>query len=109
MPDRLAVTETVLLSAAITWALRAMPFAALAPLRGSATVRYLGVHMPLGVMVLLALYTLRNAHLTHAPGAIAFPVAVVTTLGLHLRWRNALLSILGGTLVHVILATLVHP
>lgn len=54
---------------------------------------------------MLALYTLRSADLEHAPSVAAFAAAAAATLGLHLRWRKPLLSILGGTIVHVALAT----
>ncbi|MFI9352660.1 AzlD domain-containing protein [Streptomyces lydicus] len=42
----------ILVTAAVTWALRAVPFAARAPLRASATVQYLSTRMPAGVMVI---------------------------------------------------------
>lgn len=104
-PEPATVLPLVLVSAAITWALRALPFAALAPLRRSATVRYLGVHLPLGVMVMLALYTARAAGPAGGRAVLAFGTAVVATLGLHLGWRRPVLSIVGGTAVHAVLAT----
>jgi branched-subunit amino acid transport protein AzlD len=42
---------------------------------------------------------------TSVPEALPFAVAVAVTGGLHLWRRNALLSILAGTVVHVALAT----
>lgn len=48
MPDNGYVALLVLVSAAVTWALRALPFVALAPLRQSRLVTYLGVHVPVG-------------------------------------------------------------
>ncbi|MEK0099979.1 AzlD domain-containing protein, partial [Streptomyces sp. A475] len=93
-------------STAVTWALRALPFAALAPLRASATVQYLSTRMPAGVMVLLLAYCLRDLPVTQSR-AIAPLAALAVTIGLHLWRRNALLSILGGTAVHVILASTV--
>jgi branched-subunit amino acid transport protein AzlD len=103
-----ATAQVVLISAAITWALRALPFAALAPLRGSTTVRYLSVHMPAGLMVILAGYSLVTADFETTSRTFAFVLAVAVTLGLHLRWHKMLLSIMGGTTVHVLLATLLH-
>ncbi|MFJ3617553.1 branched-chain amino acid transporter permease [Streptomyces iakyrus] len=99
MPEYAVVA--VLVTAAVTWALRALPFAALAPLRASATVRYLSTRMPAGVMVILVVYCLRDLPVTESR-AVA-PLAV--TVGLHLWRRNALLSILAGTAVHVTLAS----
>lgn len=106
MPDTTYLVAAVLISAAVTWALRALPFAALAPLRASGTVQYLSTRMPAGIMVILVVYCLRDLPATHA--RVVAPVAALTvTVGLHLWRRNALLSILGGTAVHVALASTV--
>lgn len=60
MPDTPYLMAAVAASAAVTWALRALPFAALAPLRASGTVRYLSTRMPAGIMVILLVYCLRD-------------------------------------------------
>ncbi|TDC11068.1 branched-chain amino acid ABC transporter [Streptomyces sp. 8K308] len=104
MPDARHAIAAVLVAAAVTWALRALPFAALAPLRASGTVRYLGERMPAGVMVILVVYCLRDLSLADR-GAVTPLAALATTVGLHLWRRDALLSILGGTVVHVLLAS----
>lgn len=91
---------------AVTWALRALPFAALAPLRASATVQYLSTRMPADIMLILVAYCLRDLTLTQSR-ALAPLAALAVTVGLRLWRRNALLSILGGTTVHVILASTV--
>ncbi len=105
MPEPGYVAAVVGLAAALTWALRAAPFAVLAPMRRSAVVGYLSRHMPLGVMLILAVYTLRDVPTTTVAAALPFVAAVAVTLGLHLWRHNALLSILAGTAVHVALAT----
>jgi branched-subunit amino acid transport protein AzlD len=96
----------VAISAAITWALRALPFALLAPMRRSAVVRYLSVHMPTGVMMMLAVYTLRDVPRADAGHVWATVCALAVTVGLHLWRRNALLSIVGGTLANVLVVSL---
>ena len=95
----------VAVSAAVTWGLRALPFTALARLRASAAVGYLSARMPLGVMVILVAYSLRNVPLADPAQALPDILALAATLGLHLWRRNAVLSILGGTATHVALAT----
>ncbi len=87
----------------VTFGLRALPFAALKPLRGSALVAYLGRHMPAGIMVILAVYTLRGVSLGEAPHGLPEALALAATVGLHLRTRNAVLSILGGAAVFMLL------
>ncbi|MEU6113038.1 AzlD domain-containing protein [Streptomyces sp. NPDC047117] len=106
MPDTSYAVVAILVTAAVTWSLRALPFAVLAPLRASTTVQYLSTRMPAGVMVILVVYCLRDLPITQSR-AIAPLAALAVTIGLHLWRRNALLSILAGTAVHVALASTV--
>ncbi|HEX6342549.1 branched-chain amino acid transporter permease [Umezawaea sp.] len=102
MPDHAYVWAAVGVSAAVTWLLRALPFAVLVPLRDSAVLAYLGPRMPAGAMLVLAVHTLRDTHQSSAPAVV---VGLAVTAGLHLWRRNAVLSVLGGTAVHVVLLT----
>ncbi|WP_327296882.1 branched-chain amino acid transporter permease [Streptomyces sp. NBC_01197] len=106
MPDTAYAVAAIVVAAAVTWALRALPFAVLAPLRASTTVQYLSTRMPAGVMIILVVYCLRDLPVTDAR-ALAPLTALATTIGLHLWRRSALLSILGGTTVSVITASTV--
>jgi branched-subunit amino acid transport protein AzlD len=101
VPEPSYLVALVVLSAGITWGLRALPFAALAPLRSSAAVHHLSERMPVGVMIILVIYTLHDLALAAAPAA---GIALAATVGLHLWRRNALLSIFGGTAAHVALS-----
>ncbi len=91
----------VAVAAAITWMLRAVPFAVLAPMRHSTVVRYLSTHMPLGVMAMLAIYTLRGHTDGSARHVLWLGIAVALTAGLHWMRGHALLSILVGTATYV--------
>jgi branched-subunit amino acid transport protein AzlD len=104
VPDTRYLLLAVAVSAAVTWALRALPFTVLASLRASRTVQYLGARMPAGVMVILFVYCLRDLPLTQ-PRVTAPLAALAVTVGLHVWRRNALLSIIGGTVVSVALAS----
>ena len=106
MPDTGYIAVLVAVSAAVTWALRALPFAVLAPMRHSAVVRYLSLHMPLGVMVMLALYTVRDVPEAAVRQQLWLGIAVVVTAGLQIWLRHALLSIFVGTGIYVALMSL---
>lgn len=106
MPDTGHIAVLVAVSAALTWALRALPFAVLAPMRHSAVVRYLSLHMPLGVMVMLALYTVRDVPEAAAGQRLWLLIAVLVTAGLQLWRRHALLSIFVGTGIYVALMSM---
>ena len=105
MPHTPYLITAVAVSAAVTWGLRALPFTALAPLRSSAAVGYLSTRMPLGVMMILLAYTLRNLPLADPARALPDFLALAATVALHLWRRNAVLSILGGTTIYVALAS----
>jgi branched-subunit amino acid transport protein AzlD len=110
MPHTPYLLAAVAVSTAVTWALRALPFAALARLRASRTVDYLSKAMPAGVMIILAAYCLRDLPQAEPSRLLAMLLALVATIGLHLWRSNALLSILGGTTIHVALvSTLLAP
>ena len=103
MPDAAYLTSVVAVAAAVTWTLRALPFAMLAPLRASKVVPYLAASMPVGVMAILVVHTLRDVPHHGAPVGIA----IAATVALHLWRRDVVLSIAGGTAIHVVLASLV--
>ena len=105
MPETTHALIAVLLAAAITWGLRATPFALLAPLRDSALLADLGRWMPPGIMLVLVVHTLGDVDLASVASAGPAALALGVTAGLHL-WRGSLtLSIFAGTAVHVLLAS----
>ncbi|MGW8378470.1 AzlD domain-containing protein [Streptomyces sp. ODS28] len=107
MPSTGYLLAAVGVAAAVTWGLRALPFAALAPLRESPVVHFLSTHMPAGVMVVLVVYSLHGAEFTKPPYGAPLGIALLVTVGLHLWRKNAVLSIMAGTAVNVLLASTV--
>jgi branched-subunit amino acid transport protein AzlD len=101
------VLSAALVSAAVTWTLRAAPFAMLAPLRHSALVAYIGDRMPVGVMVILAAYTLRDTDAVVLTSVGPAALALAITIGLHL-WRGSMtLSIFAGTAAYVLVTSVI--
>lgn len=86
----------------VTVALRAAPFVALTRLRDSQVVRYLGRTMPAGVMVVLVVYTLRDTT-TEFGSWVPAAAALALTLGVHLAFRRAAISIVVGTATFMLL------
>ena len=106
MPDVGYIAAALGVFLVVTFALRAAPFLVVERLRESRAVAWLGARMPVGIMVILVIYTLRDPGGTTAPRGLVEAVALAVTVGLHLWRRNALLSIVGGTAVY---ATLLPP
>jgi len=93
----------------ITVALRAIPFAVKNTLQESALVADVGRWMPLGAITILAVYALSSIDVVHWPNGMPEFAGVAVTIALHTWRHNAVLSILGGTLVCVALANALPP
>lgn len=107
MTDPWYVLSGILLAGAITWALRALPFAMLAPIRHSRLLAYLGERMPLGIMLILAVYTVRNVNVTEVSAFVPVLLALTITVALHLWRSNMTLSVLAGTGIYVLMMSLI--
>lgn len=106
MPDPGYILAAILVAGAVTWALRAVPFMVLSPLRNSDLLAYLGARMPVGIMAILAVYTLKGTAVTDLKAVLPVICALATTIGLHLWRGQMILSIFGGTALYVLLASL---
>ncbi|WP_022868931.1 branched-chain amino acid transporter permease [Schaalia vaccimaxillae] len=92
----------------IDFALRAIPFKILEPLRESDFVRNMAVWMPAGIMVILVMATMRDAIDQSSPDWWIAIVASAVTAATHLLFgRRLILSIAVGTVCYVGLLTLV--
>lgn len=107
MPDHSVVLTAVLVTAAITWAMRALPFVMLAPLRDSELLGYVGERMPVGIMLILAAYTLRGVDAGSLTSVGTAALALAVTVGLQAWLGKATVSIFGGTALYVTLSSLV--
>ncbi|WP_257181711.1 branched-chain amino acid transporter permease [Corynebacterium cystitidis] len=103
----LAMVLAVLIPVGIvTVGLRAVPFFFLKLLKGNRFIASLGMMMPVGVMVVLVVYTIVG-QLSAPGGLLASLLGVAATLLLHWWKRDSGLSILGGTIVYMLLVNLV--
>lgn len=93
---------------AITFALRAVPFAVLKPLRESRLVADLALWMPVGILAILTVSTLRSSLEDDASRLLPAALATAVTVVVHLvGGRRTLLSVGAGTAVFVVLVNLV--
>lgn len=104
MPETWYIFSVLAIVFTITVALRALPFAALRPLRNSAMVQKLALWMPAGILVILAASTLRSEIVADPGHLMPALLAVAVTIGAHLfGGRRTLLSVGLGTLSYVVL------
>ncbi|MDO6705837.1 branched-chain amino acid transporter permease [Photobacterium sp. 1_MG-2023] len=95
IPDHHVLT-TILTIAAVTLLLRALPFVLMDVLAKSQYLKFIGQKMPVGVMILLVVYTFIHVDFTVAPYGI--PQIISTLLAAVLYWflNNALAAISVG-------------
>ena len=91
-----AIAAAVLVSALITLALRAFPF-----LLYDTTFAWLGRVMPPGVMTILALYAASTLKWQPASAAAVSALALIAVIALEHRWRNPVISVLGGMSLYI--------
>ncbi|KRE63878.1 branched-chain amino acid transporter AzlD [Arthrobacter sp. Soil736] len=107
MPETPYILAVLAIVFTVTLALRALPFAALRTLRESVLVRKLSVWMPVGILGILAVSTLRTTLTAGSGNALPAAVAVAVTAAAHLLGgRRTLLSVGLGTLAYVVLENL---
>ena len=94
--------------AVVTFLTRALPFILFG--RGNRVPRvvlYLGRYLPPAVIAMLIVYCLRGVSFSAASGWAPSLIAAAAVVGLHLWKKNNLLSILGGTVLYMVLVQLV--
>ena len=111
MAERLGFVDSALmvaLVAVITFALRAAPFALFGGKKGTpAVITYLGGVLPPAIIAALLIYCLRSTDFTAHPYGMPGIAAVIVTALLHIWRKNYLLSILGGTVLYMVLIRVV--
>ena len=95
---------TVLVIAAVTAALRFIPFIVFS--KGKQTpeiISYLGKVLPYSIMAMLVVYCLKSVNLLSFPFGIPELIGVAAVVLLHIWKRNTLISIAGGTVCYMLL------
>ena len=96
--------SAILVMAAVTFATRLAPFLFFG--KNKATPKYIvyiGNYLPPAVMAMLIIYCLRNIKLFMFPFGIPEVIGIIIVAILHIWKRNNLISILGGTVIYMIM------
>lgn len=94
----------VAVCALVTLLLRALPFLCFGGRRGAPEpVLALGRVLPPAIMAALVVYCLKGVPFGTAADGIRQLAAVAIVVGLHLRFRNTLLSVGAGTVLYMVL------
>lgn len=107
MPETSYIWAVLAIAFVVTFALRAVPFAILKPLRSSKTINLLALWLPAGILFILALSTFSSSVGADFGNAWKAAAAVSVTAVLHLLCgRRTLLSVGLGTTTYILLLNL---
>jgi len=67
------------------------------------SIRYIGNYLPPAVIAMLIIYSIKNISIIVYPYGIPEIIGIAAVVLLHLYKRNNLLSIVGGTIIYMIL------
>ena len=66
-------------------------------------IKYLGSALPPAVFALLVVYCLKGISLTAYPHGLPEIIAVISVIGIHLLFKQMLISIGAGTVIYMVL------
>ena len=108
MSNNAQAMALILTMTAVTMATRFLPFLLLGDKRQTPPfITYLGKVLPYAIMGMLVVYCLKGVSVTQLSSVAPAALGVGITAGLHLWKHNTLLSILGGTVVYMVLVQMV--
>ena len=106
MTDDMRVILIIVIVAAVTLALRVLPFIIFGKKKTPPFMEYLGKYLPYAVMGMLVVYCLKSTSVISAPFGLPEAVSVLVVVVLHTIKRSTILSIVAGTLCYMILTQL---
>ena len=94
----------ILIMAVVTFCTRVVPFIFFGKDKSTPKyIEYIGNYLPPAVMAMLIIYCLRNIKLFMFPFGIPEVIGIIIVAILHIWKRNNLISILGGTVIYMIM------
>jgi len=97
------IIGSIAVAAVLTYVTRIIPFLLFRTREPSPLIKYIELNMPLMIMVILVFYALKDVKWENYPYGLAEIIGVGVAIALHVKFKNALLSIFVATLTYMIL------
>ena len=97
------IIGSIVIATLATYATRIIPFLLFRTREPSPLVKYIERNMPLMIMVILVFYALKDVRWESYPYGLAELIGVSVAILLHVKFKNALLSIFVATLTYMVL------
>ncbi|MDX1809923.1 MAG: AzlD domain-containing protein [Sulfurospirillaceae bacterium] len=95
--------SAIALAAVMTYITRVIPFVFFGNKSPAPIIKYIEWNMPLMIMVILVFYALKDVKWGLYPFGLPEIIGVFIAIVMHLRFSNALLSIISATVVYMVL------
>jgi len=92
----------------MTYLTRVIPFVFFRKKEPSALIKYIEWNMPVMIMVILVFYALKDVKWETYPYGMAEIIGVFVATFVHIKYKNALLSIFLATLTYMVLIRLIY-
>ena len=97
------IIGSIIVATLATYATRIIPFLLFRTREPSPLIKYIELNMPLMIMVILVFYALKDVKWESYPYGLAEIIGVCVATLLHIKFKNALLSIFVATLTYMVL------
>ena len=97
----------ILICAACTCLERFLPFLIFRGRSVPKVIEYLGRVLPMAIMATRVIFCIKDNHITAAAGWMPYLIGIGLTAALHWFFKNALVSIAGGTICYMLLVQFV--
>jgi branched-subunit amino acid transport protein AzlD len=97
------IVAGIFIASLMTYLTRVLPFVFFRKKEPSSLVRYIERNMPVMIMVVLVFYALKDVKWESYPYGMAEIICIGVTIFLHVRFKNALLSIFIATIFYMFL------
>ena len=102
MDRNMYVLSLILVSAAVTLIIRALPFLVFGK-KTPAVITYLGSVLPYAVMAMLLVYCMKAVSFAWVGSWLPEAISVLAVVVIHKLYHNTLLSIIVGTVLYMVL------
>ncbi|MCQ9209000.1 branched-chain amino acid transporter permease [Granulicatella seriolae] len=98
------VYSALIISGLITFGIRATPFLLFSKMKKlPLALEYLSYTLPMAIMVILVIYSLKEMNFTTSPYGLPEIICVLLVIALHVWKKNTLLSIFLPTIIYMVL------
>jgi branched-subunit amino acid transport protein AzlD len=106
--DASYILSAILAASCATFAARVLPFLLFdKKQKPSKMLELFEKNMPLMIMVILVFYALKDTSFNEYPYGMSEIIGILSAFILHIKFKNALLSIIGATMIYMALIQVV--